>query len=527
MKLKFLLFVFSFFMLARTFGQVAINTDGSRPDTSAMLDVKSTNRGLLIPRVTTAQMVGIHTPADGLMVYNTDLANYFFYLNNPNAPAGYTQGWIALSNSNSSSGGLQLPFAQTANTNGTSFAIINSAAHGNTADFSISNLASDGYALKVATLGKKSAGYFIGNSYANALTTGIGNVGIGIDSAAAHMHIFGGSTLAYPQLMFETNLADSNNILFKNHGLANFWAVKSYNSPYNSLERFNFYNSRYGNVLSLAGDGRVGIGTDTPAAQLQINAVSAINKPQLLLFNQGNDYARLSLQNSNSSNYWTIAGYNSMQGPDELNFYNSQSVYGNVLSITSDSKVGINTAQPTQALDVNGNANIQGGINFIGPMSMGANPGIIGQVLTSNGPGVQPQWKTAPGTNINSISSNLNDNNPFTTDNVGYNVGVDTSFTLYVPTKVLVTGIVTVSSLPETGGVGAQLVLQITLDGQTKVTTYGFVANSRITTMPVNLLLNLPTGSHTIGATLVKFGQTVYLSDTPAEKDCYLIYQFY
>ncbi len=52
--------------------QVAINTDGSAPEASAMLDVKSTNKGVLLPRMTNAQIQLITSPANGLFVYSTD-----------------------------------------------------------------------------------------------------------------------------------------------------------------------------------------------------------------------------------------------------------------------------------------------------------------------------------------------------------------------------------------------------------------------------------------------------------------------
>lgn len=51
---------------------VGINDDGSMPNNSAMLDVKSTNKGLLIPRMTEAQRTAIALPANGLTVYQTD-----------------------------------------------------------------------------------------------------------------------------------------------------------------------------------------------------------------------------------------------------------------------------------------------------------------------------------------------------------------------------------------------------------------------------------------------------------------------
>ena len=58
---------------------VAINTDDSNPDGSAMLDVKSTTGGVLIPRLTSSQRDAISTPATGLMIYNTDRKCLEFY----------------------------------------------------------------------------------------------------------------------------------------------------------------------------------------------------------------------------------------------------------------------------------------------------------------------------------------------------------------------------------------------------------------------------------------------------------------
>jgi hypothetical protein len=52
--------------------QVGINTDGSSPDPSAMVDVKSSEKGFLPPRLSNAQLSAISSPAEGLMVYDTD-----------------------------------------------------------------------------------------------------------------------------------------------------------------------------------------------------------------------------------------------------------------------------------------------------------------------------------------------------------------------------------------------------------------------------------------------------------------------
>ncbi len=49
------------------------------PNSSAMLDVVASNKGVLVPRVTTAQMNAIPAPANGLIVYNTDSLCFCFY----------------------------------------------------------------------------------------------------------------------------------------------------------------------------------------------------------------------------------------------------------------------------------------------------------------------------------------------------------------------------------------------------------------------------------------------------------------
>ncbi|GAP43986.1 chaperone of endosialidase [Lentimicrobium saccharophilum] len=59
--------------------QVAINIDGSLPDNSAMLDVQSTSKGLLIPQMSMAQRNSILLPAPGLLVFQNDATAGFYY----------------------------------------------------------------------------------------------------------------------------------------------------------------------------------------------------------------------------------------------------------------------------------------------------------------------------------------------------------------------------------------------------------------------------------------------------------------
>ncbi len=72
--MKASLIFISIFMLAfiSVPAQVAVNTDGSAPDMSSMLDVASTNKGVLLPRIAYAGLFSIAGPAEGLLVYCID-----------------------------------------------------------------------------------------------------------------------------------------------------------------------------------------------------------------------------------------------------------------------------------------------------------------------------------------------------------------------------------------------------------------------------------------------------------------------
>ena len=77
-----LTFIFSLIFATCVWSQnIGINSDGSSPDGSAMLDVKSITKGMLVPRMTQAQRVAILSPATGLMVYQTDNTTGFYYYN--------------------------------------------------------------------------------------------------------------------------------------------------------------------------------------------------------------------------------------------------------------------------------------------------------------------------------------------------------------------------------------------------------------------------------------------------------------
>ena len=77
---------------AISYAQVGISNDNSDPDPSAMLDVKSTSKGILVPRMTIAERNAISSPASGLLVFCTDNSHYFSNKGTPAVP-----NWIMIS----------------------------------------------------------------------------------------------------------------------------------------------------------------------------------------------------------------------------------------------------------------------------------------------------------------------------------------------------------------------------------------------------------------------------------------------
>lgn len=90
----------TFFSVLKVFSQVGIGT--ITPDASAALEISSTNKGFLPPRIaltSTSDVSTIVNPATGLLVYNTSIAGTFptnvlkgyYYFNGNNwIPLGYS-----------------------------------------------------------------------------------------------------------------------------------------------------------------------------------------------------------------------------------------------------------------------------------------------------------------------------------------------------------------------------------------------------------------------------------------------------
>ena len=80
MKNLILFITISIITIGNNLAQVGISTDSSQPENSAMLDIKSTNKGLLVPRLTQDQIRTITNPVNSLLVFCTSDDKFYAYL---------------------------------------------------------------------------------------------------------------------------------------------------------------------------------------------------------------------------------------------------------------------------------------------------------------------------------------------------------------------------------------------------------------------------------------------------------------
>ena len=72
-----LIIIIAIISVSEVFSQVSISEDGSAANASAMLEVSSTNRGLLLPRITDTTL--IISPVEGLLIYDLSTSCIRFY----------------------------------------------------------------------------------------------------------------------------------------------------------------------------------------------------------------------------------------------------------------------------------------------------------------------------------------------------------------------------------------------------------------------------------------------------------------
>jgi len=164
---------------------VAINNDGSAPNPGAILDIKSSTKGLLIPRTSTATRSAMFTGPNGLLFYDTT-AGSFWFLNggvwietgridipNNNTFFGYQSGKAFPTGDFNSGFGHEALFSNTTGIGNTALGL--TAMHTNTTGNY--NTAAGMFALYFNTTGSNNTA--IGNNALILNQTGYSNVAVG------------------------------------------------------------------------------------------------------------------------------------------------------------------------------------------------------------------------------------------------------------------------------------------------------------------------------------------------------------
>lgn len=388
---------------------ISINSNGSAPDNSAMLDVTSTNRGMLIPRMTEAQRISIVNPATGLLVFQIDNDSGFYYNSGTAALPSWERMLIdgeAITILQDADGDTKVEVEQNPDedvirfgTHGTEFFRLDSGrlsiVNTNNNYFIGQNTGqSYDYLNNVAE-----PNLAIGNSSMQSITTARKNVAIG--NQALRDLTIGGDNTAIGISTLARSINGSSNTAIGAYSLTNN-TVGNLNTAVGRFSLVNF-NSGTGNTVigefaapSLtSGDANVIIGRNG----LENNTGSSNNTVI------GSEAGRSNITGASNVFLGYQAGYNEL-GSDKLYIENSLSasplIYGNFAA---------------DSLIVNGSLTVGSAYTF--PIS---SPGASGDVLRYNGTNLE--WGSNAITDLASVLANGNDAAADTIINLqGINIG--------------------------------------------------------------------------------------------------------
>lgn len=292
----FLFCLISFSMLQ---AQVKIGGAATNPHASAILELDGgTTRGLLMPRMTTANMNAIASPAEGLTIYNTTEKAVYVRTNSE---------WVK----SGSGTGFSLPFYGEINTGTTAFSVINSGLS-QTAIFGKANAGFSGAAgvhgdanvagsYGIKGTGNQGTGGYFNSTNKYSLVTEKGSVGFGtVSPTNAFVEIDATNTNLNTMLLYDESpiIQMSNSIgnggpIYKgfvqlsNNDLKIGTNFENPNGQFiirtGGLDRIFVNSAGFTKIPGSTGIlGRLGLGIETPSAKLDINAMNT-NDPVMIL----------------------------------------------------------------------------------------------------------------------------------------------------------------------------------------------------------------------------------------------------
>jgi hypothetical protein len=252
---------------------VAINTDGSVAHSSALLDIKSSNKGLLAPRMTQAQRDAIATPATGLLIYQTDGTSGFYFFNGSS--------WAALAGAGNNNWILNGTNIYNSNTGNVGIAVtdpaykldigkrirLRSEGGPETAGMWLNNADNSGLAGFVGVQGSSSLGLYGATSgWGLVMNTVSGNVGIGTNTPATRLTV---ASAAYG-----IEHTDGTRRLGTFMSSTGAWIGTISNHP------LYFYTNDGSQQMTLTTAGQIGIGTTTPTGGYLLDVRGYIKSQQ-------------------------------------------------------------------------------------------------------------------------------------------------------------------------------------------------------------------------------------------------------
>lgn len=179
-------------------------------------------------------------------------------------------------------------------------------------------------------------------------STPTGNVGIGTPVPNGKLHIFTNNTTTVPHLeLTETTASDGARIIFNNaEETVNSWTLYGRTRNVTANSRFNIHHLGTGNIMTVTGDGNLGVGTSSPTEKLEVNGKIKSSELQLT-FNPLDGYVLTSDASGNAS--WQAIPGGGGGGAD-----NDWTVSGNNMLAIPTGNVGIGTNNPAEKLEVVG-----------------------------------------------------------------------------------------------------------------------------------------------------------------------------
>ena len=260
MKKIFSFYVVILFSISAMAQSVAINNDASVADASAALDIKSTAKGMLVPRMTIAQRDAIATPANGLLIYQTDNTPGFYYYNGSS--------WVSVAGSATLTG-----WSTTGNTGTTASTNFLGTMDDQPLAFKLNN-------INAGKWDHQKANYFIGLNAGTAISAGTSNIGIGTNTLAGTNSGNGNTGMGHWAIPTNTsgsyNTGIGYNVLYGNTG-GNFNVGNGYHALYaNTMGGSNTAVGTNALSINTAGNNNTGIGRDADVTANNLTNATAI-----------------------------------------------------------------------------------------------------------------------------------------------------------------------------------------------------------------------------------------------------------